>query len=146
VALLQPGRECVDVGAQRGLRRHDGDHPRSLLDYARQKLFDPLGVDTEPAYTGYEWLAPPTTRFAAKFSLRKSKTAATASRASRSLACKTPQRASLGTTARALTDAKIDANPAAAAAMNKPACTPPRLQLETPNPATAIAAATSTPA
>jgi CubicO group peptidase (beta-lactamase class C family) len=45
------------------LRRHDGDHPRSLLDYAQQKLFDPLGVDTEPAYTGYEWQAPPTTRF-----------------------------------------------------------------------------------
>jgi CubicO group peptidase (beta-lactamase class C family) len=34
------------------LRRHDGDRPRSLLDYARQKPFDPLGVETEPAYTG----------------------------------------------------------------------------------------------
>jgi CubicO group peptidase (beta-lactamase class C family) len=45
------------------LRRHDGYHPRSLLDYARQKLFDPLGVDTEPAYTGYEWQAPQTSRF-----------------------------------------------------------------------------------
>jgi CubicO group peptidase (beta-lactamase class C family) len=45
------------------LRRHDGDHPRSRLDYARQKLFDPLGVDTQPAYTGYEWQAPPTNRF-----------------------------------------------------------------------------------
>ena len=36
------------------LRRHDGDHPRTLLDYGRQKLFDPLGADTTPAYTKFE--------------------------------------------------------------------------------------------
>jgi hypothetical protein len=75
--------------------------------------------------------------------VRKSKTSATASRASRSLACNTPERASLGTTARALTHAKIEAKPAVADAMNYPACTPRRLQMDTPNPATAIAVLTS---
>ena len=32
-------------------QRADGDHPRSVLDYAREKLFDPLQIDTRPAYT-----------------------------------------------------------------------------------------------
>ena len=31
------------------LRRHAGDHPRTLLDYGRQKLFNPPGVDITPA-------------------------------------------------------------------------------------------------
>jgi hypothetical protein len=39
----------------------------------------------------------------------------------------------LGTTARALTDAKIDAKPAAAAAMNHPAFAPPGSNWK-PNP------------
>ncbi len=34
---------------------------RSLLDYAREKLFDPLGISTRPAYQGVEtWDASPT--------------------------------------------------------------------------------------
>jgi CubicO group peptidase (beta-lactamase class C family) len=32
------------------LRRADGDHPRTVLDYAREKLFDPLEIDSRPAY------------------------------------------------------------------------------------------------
>ena len=32
------------------LQRADGDHPRSVLDYAREKLFDPLEIGTRPAY------------------------------------------------------------------------------------------------
>ena len=32
------------------LRRSDGDDPRTVLDYAREKLFDPLEIDSRPAY------------------------------------------------------------------------------------------------
>ena len=33
------------------LQRAKGDHPRSILGYAREKLFDPLAIDTRPAFT-----------------------------------------------------------------------------------------------
>ncbi len=33
------------------LQRADGDDPRSVLDYAREKLFDPLEINTRPAFT-----------------------------------------------------------------------------------------------
>jgi CubicO group peptidase (beta-lactamase class C family) len=32
------------------LERADGDEPRTILDYAREKLFDPLGISTRPAF------------------------------------------------------------------------------------------------
>jgi CubicO group peptidase (beta-lactamase class C family) len=32
------------------LRRSKGDHPRSLFEYARARLFEPLGIDTDPAW------------------------------------------------------------------------------------------------
>ena len=32
--------------------RADGDHPRTVLDYAQAKLFDPLGIATRPAFSG----------------------------------------------------------------------------------------------
>lgn len=32
------------------LRQTGGDHPRTVLDYAREKLFDPLEIDSRPAY------------------------------------------------------------------------------------------------
>ena len=32
------------------LRRTAGDHPRSVLEYARARLFDPLDIDTDPAF------------------------------------------------------------------------------------------------
>ena len=31
------------------LERADGNHPRTVLDYARQKLFNPLGISTHPS-------------------------------------------------------------------------------------------------
>jgi CubicO group peptidase (beta-lactamase class C family) len=34
------------------LERADGDRPRTVLDYAREKLFDPLGISSSPAFTG----------------------------------------------------------------------------------------------
>jgi CubicO group peptidase (beta-lactamase class C family) len=33
------------------LERADGDGPRTVLDYAREKLFDPLGIPTKPAFS-----------------------------------------------------------------------------------------------
>ena len=33
------------------LQRADGDDPRSVLDYARERLFDPLEINSRPAYT-----------------------------------------------------------------------------------------------
>lgn len=33
------------------LQRADGNDPRSVLDYAREKLFDPLEIDSRPAFT-----------------------------------------------------------------------------------------------
>ena len=54
------------------LQRVDGYHPRSVLDYARERLFDPLGIQTRPAFTkpvggdskefaqaGFGWLTDP---------------------------------------------------------------------------------------
>jgi CubicO group peptidase (beta-lactamase class C family) len=32
------------------LRRAESDHPRTVLDYAQEKLFDPLEIDSRPAY------------------------------------------------------------------------------------------------
>ena len=33
------------------LERADGDRPRTVLDYARAQLFDPLGISTSPAFS-----------------------------------------------------------------------------------------------
>ena len=33
------------------LERADGDRPRTILDYAREKLFDPLDISTRPAFS-----------------------------------------------------------------------------------------------
>ncbi|MBK8460207.1 MAG: serine hydrolase [Micropruina sp.] len=33
------------------LRRANPDRPRNILDYARERLFDPLGITTRPAFT-----------------------------------------------------------------------------------------------
>jgi CubicO group peptidase (beta-lactamase class C family) len=34
------------------LERADGNRPRTVLDYAREKLFDPLGISSSPAFSG----------------------------------------------------------------------------------------------
>ena len=33
------------------LERADGDRPRTVLDYAQEKLFDPLGISTSPGFS-----------------------------------------------------------------------------------------------
>ena len=44
------GSHLVSAVLRSALRRADGDHPRTILQYARQKLFDPLEIDSRPAY------------------------------------------------------------------------------------------------
>lgn len=41
------------------LNRADGDDPRTVLGYAIQKLFTPLGIKTEPAFTGRATVGDP---------------------------------------------------------------------------------------
>jgi CubicO group peptidase (beta-lactamase class C family) len=41
------------------IKRADGNNPRSVLDYAREKLFDPLEIDSRPAFDGVLDLADP---------------------------------------------------------------------------------------
>jgi CubicO group peptidase (beta-lactamase class C family) len=45
-----PGAHLVAGVLAAALERADGDRPRTVLDYARQKLFDPLGISTHPAF------------------------------------------------------------------------------------------------
>jgi len=42
------------------LERVGGDHPRTVLDYARERLFDPLGIQTRPSFSQPlpDWFAP----------------------------------------------------------------------------------------
>lgn len=46
------GAHLVSAVLRESLRRFDGDHPRTVLEYARDRLFDPLGIDTRPAFDG----------------------------------------------------------------------------------------------
>ncbi len=63
------GAHLVSAVLREALVRADGDHPRTVLEYAREKLFDPLEIDSsgareervllsDPAYdvlTRFDW-------------------------------------------------------------------------------------------
>ena len=58
--LLKPGQNFLysDTSAHlvaavlaAALERVDGERPRTVLEYARAKLFDPLGINTQPAFS-----------------------------------------------------------------------------------------------
>jgi CubicO group peptidase (beta-lactamase class C family) len=44
-----PGSHLVSAVLREGLVRADGDNPRTVLEYAREKLFDPLEIDSSGA-------------------------------------------------------------------------------------------------
>ena len=46
-----PSAHLVAAVLAAALDRADGNRPRTVLDYAREKLFDPLGISTDPAFT-----------------------------------------------------------------------------------------------
>ncbi|HET9301679.1 MAG TPA: serine hydrolase [Propionibacteriaceae bacterium] len=64
-----PGSHLVSAVLREALVRADGDNPRTVLEYAREKLFDPLEIDSsgaqerrvslgDPAYevlTNFDW-------------------------------------------------------------------------------------------
>jgi CubicO group peptidase (beta-lactamase class C family) len=58
---LEPGKvfwysdasaHLVSAVLEAALERADGADSRTVLDYAREKLFDPLGIPTHPSYSG----------------------------------------------------------------------------------------------
>ena len=50
-AYSNSSAHLVSAVLAEALRRSDGSNPRTVLDYATQKLFKPLGIDTRNAYT-----------------------------------------------------------------------------------------------
>ena len=46
-----PSAHVVAAVLAAALERADGDRPRTVLDYAREKLFDPLGISTLPTFS-----------------------------------------------------------------------------------------------
>jgi CubicO group peptidase (beta-lactamase class C family) len=46
-----PSAHVVAAVLAAALERADEDRPRTVLDYARDKLFDPLGISTRPTYS-----------------------------------------------------------------------------------------------
>jgi CubicO group peptidase (beta-lactamase class C family) len=50
-AYSNPSAHLVAAVLAAALERADGDRPRTILDYAREKLFDPLGISTRPAFS-----------------------------------------------------------------------------------------------
>jgi CubicO group peptidase (beta-lactamase class C family) len=54
-----PGSHLVSAVLREALVRADGDDPRSVLEYARQKLFDPLEIDSSGAQERHVSLGDP---------------------------------------------------------------------------------------
>ena len=46
-----PSAHLVAAVLAAALEREDGDRPRTILAYAREKLFDPLGISTRPTFS-----------------------------------------------------------------------------------------------
>jgi CubicO group peptidase (beta-lactamase class C family) len=46
-----PSAHLVAAVLAAALERADGDRPRTVVDYAREKLFDSLGISTRPSYS-----------------------------------------------------------------------------------------------
>ena len=46
-----PSAHLVAAVLAAALERADGGRPRTILDYAREKLFDPLGISTRPTFS-----------------------------------------------------------------------------------------------
>jgi CubicO group peptidase (beta-lactamase class C family) len=55
-----PSAHLVAAALAAALERADGDRPRSILDYAREKVFDPLGILTRPTFSQplHDFFAP----------------------------------------------------------------------------------------
>ena len=47
----EPSAHVVAAVLAAALERADGNRPRTVLDYAREKLFDPLGISTRPTFS-----------------------------------------------------------------------------------------------
>jgi CubicO group peptidase (beta-lactamase class C family) len=54
-----PGAHLVSAVLREALVRADGDNPRTVLDYAREKLFDPLEIDSSGAQERHVTLGDP---------------------------------------------------------------------------------------
>jgi len=54
-----PGAHLVSAVLREALVRADGDDPRSVLEYAREKLFDPLEIDSSGAQERHVSLGDP---------------------------------------------------------------------------------------
>lgn len=68
-----PSAHLAAAVLEAALQRADGDRPRTVLGYAREKVFDPLGISTRPAFsrplpdlyapefaeTGFGWATDP---------------------------------------------------------------------------------------
>jgi CubicO group peptidase (beta-lactamase class C family) len=62
-----PGAHLVSAVLREALVRADGDNPRTVLEYAREKLFDPLEIDSNGAQERRVSLGDPAYNVLARF-------------------------------------------------------------------------------